>query len=89
MPHGPRFQKLADEAKAKIREVTPGEARKEQKAGAVLMDVREKEEWDKERAAGAVHLSKGILEVKIEEQVPELLAFDQGSLDYIALLEDS
>ena len=71
MPHGPRFQKLADEAKAKIREVTPAEARQQQQAGVLLMDVRETEEWKQERAVGAVHLSKGILEVKIEEKVPD------------------
>jgi phage shock protein E len=71
MPHGPRFQKLAAAAKAKIREVTAEEARKEQQGGAMLMDVRETEEWDQEHAAGAVHLSKGVLEVKIEEKVPD------------------
>ena len=71
MPHGHRFQKLADEAKAKIREVTATEALQQQQAGTLLMDVRETEEWTQERAAGAVHLSKGILEVKIEERVPD------------------
>jgi phage shock protein E len=71
MPHGPRFQKLCAEAKNRIREVTPAEAQKQHQAGSLLMDVRETEEWTQEHAAGAVHLSKGILEVKIEEKVPD------------------
>ena len=71
MPHGPRFVKLTSEAKSKIREVTAADARQQQQAGTLLLDVRETEEWAKERAEGAVHLSKGILEVKIEEKVPD------------------
>jgi rhodanese-related sulfurtransferase len=71
MPHGARFLKLTAEAKAKVHEVTATEARSLEQGGALLIDVRETEEWAKERAAGAVHLSKGILEVKIEEKVPD------------------
>ena len=71
MPHGPRFLKLAAEAKARIREVTAEEASREQQAGALLVDVREAEEFAKEHAAGAVHLSRGTLELKIEEQAPD------------------
>ena len=71
MPHGPRFVKLTSEAKAKIREVTATEALQQQQVGTLLMDVRETEEWTQEHASGAVHLSKGILEVKIEERVPD------------------
>jgi len=43
----------------------------EQQAGSLLIDMRESEEWNQEHAAGAVHLSKGMLEVKIEEKVPD------------------
>jgi phage shock protein E len=71
MPHGPRFQKLTAEAKAHIREVTATEARQLQQEGTLLIDVREGEEWAKERVEGATHLSKGMLEVKIEERVPD------------------
>jgi phage shock protein E len=71
MPQGPRFQKLAAEAKAKVREVTAGEASERQQAGAMLVDVRESEEFAKEHAAGAVHLSRGTLELKIEEKAPD------------------
>jgi phage shock protein E len=72
MPQGPRFQKLAAEAKANVREVTAAEARQRQEAGATLIDVREAEEFAKEHAAGAVHLSRGTLELKIEEKAPDI-----------------
>jgi rhodanese-related sulfurtransferase len=57
--------------KARIREVTATEALRQQQGGTLLIDVREAEEWAKERAEGSMHLSKGIPEVKIEERVPD------------------
>src|SRR5436190_22151301 len=71
MPHGPRFQKLADEAKTRVKEVMPEEAKQRQQDGAMLIDVREADEFAKEHAAGAVHLSKGTLEMKIEKEAPD------------------
>jgi len=71
MPHGPRFTKLCAEAKTHVKEVTPEEAKERQQAGTMLIDVREADEFAKEHATGAVHLSKGMLEVKIEEKVPD------------------
>ena len=38
------------------------------------MDVREAEEFAKEHAAGAVHLSRGVIELKIEEAAADLAA---------------
>jgi rhodanese-related sulfurtransferase len=69
MSQKPRFHKLADDAKTRVREVSSSEAAREQAAGAVLIDVRESDEFAKEHAAGAVHLSKGIVEMRIEETV--------------------
>jgi rhodanese-related sulfurtransferase len=71
MPGPSRFQQLAAAAKSRIREVTPEVAAQEQSAGAVLIDVRETEEFSRGHAAGAVHLSRGVLELKIEEYVPD------------------
>ena len=71
MAQGSRFEKLTAEAKSKIREVTPEEAANMQREGAVLIDVREGEEFAREHAAGAVHLSRGVLELKIEQAVPD------------------
>jgi rhodanese-related sulfurtransferase len=71
MPHGPRFQQLVADAKTRIREITAQQAADEQRAGALLIDVREAEEFAKDHAASAVPLSRGTLELKIEAQAPD------------------
>jgi rhodanese-related sulfurtransferase len=40
-------------------------------ADYVLIDVRETEEWTSGHAAGALHISRGVLEARIEAAVPE------------------
>jgi rhodanese-related sulfurtransferase len=72
MPSNPRFHQLVADAKTRIREVTVDEARQQQQQGAVLIDVREADDFAKNHAAGALGLSKGVLELKIEEHVPEV-----------------
>jgi rhodanese-related sulfurtransferase len=67
-----RFVKLANDAKSRVREASPKEARDLQSRGGLLIDVREAEEFAKEHAAGALHLSKGVLEMKIEQAAPDL-----------------
>lgn len=67
-----RFQKLVAEAKAKITEISPVEARQAVEGGnAVLIDVREDDDWREEHARGAKHLNRGLIELEIEEQVPD------------------
>ena len=67
-----RFHQLATDAKTRIREVTPAQAKEEQDQGAVLIDVRERDEFVQGHAKGAIHLSKGIIELKIEDAVPDV-----------------
>ena len=68
-----RFQKLVVEAKKKITEVPAAQAGAEVSAGsALLIDVREAEEWKDGHAAGAVHLGRGTIELEIEEAAPDL-----------------
>lgn len=65
-----RFHKLVAEAKKNITEISPAEARAQTERGdAVLIDVREEEDWREDHAQGAKHLSRGIIELEIEEQV--------------------
>ncbi len=73
MHHSPGFLKLVDEARAGVREITIEEARERlaKNPDAVLMDVREDFEWQKEHAAEAVHLGKGILERDLEQRFPD------------------
>ena len=74
MPHGPRLQKLMADVKSRVRECTALEASQRQQQGATLIDVRETEDFSKEHAAGAIHLSRGTIELKIEEKVPDAAA---------------
>ena len=67
---GSRFNQITADAKTRVREVSPVEASKEQAEGAVLVDVRESEEFAGGHARGAMHLSKGLIELRIEDAVP-------------------
>jgi rhodanese-related sulfurtransferase len=70
--HSPGFERLCDDARKRIREVSADEAsRLAREPGALLVDVREESEWAAGHAAGAIHLSKGIIERDIEERVPD------------------
>ena len=72
MAQGSRFKQLADDAKTRVREVSAAEAAREQATGAVLIDVRESDEFAKGHAKGAMHLSKGVIELRIEENVADV-----------------
>lgn len=67
-----RFKQLAEDAKTRVREVSPSEAAQHQAQGAVLIDVRETEEFTIGHAVGAMHLSKGVVELRIEEVVTDV-----------------
>ena len=67
-----RFEKLAAEAKNKITEISPQDAAARSKSGeAVIVDVRETDEWDEEHIPGALHMSRGTIELDVEEKVPD------------------
>ena len=67
-----RFQKLVADAKQRITEISPEEARAQTEGGAaVLIDVREESDWKEAHAAGAKHLSRGIIELEIEDEIPD------------------
>jgi rhodanese-related sulfurtransferase len=73
MDHSPGFLQIVNDAKSRVRENTPEDVRRKQEAGAQfhLIDVREDNEWEKGRAAGAIHLGKGIIERDIEAAIPD------------------
>src|SRR5438067_2816996 len=66
------FEKLVAEAKKKITEISPTEAAGRSKSGeAVIVDVREKDEWDEEHIPDATHMGRGTSEFDIEEKGPD------------------
>ena len=70
-----RFERLVEEAKKNITEISPQDAATKSRSGeAVIVDVREKDEWDEEHIPDAMHLSRGTIELDIEEKVPDLNA---------------
>jgi rhodanese-related sulfurtransferase len=73
MEHSPGFLKLISEARARVKEVAPEQARERlaRNPKAVLLDVREDKDWQKGHAAQAVHLSKGVLERDLERMIPD------------------
>src|SRR5687768_144316 len=63
---------LINDAKTRIREVTPAEVREMRARGesAVYLDVREPNEWNLGHLPGAMHIPRGTLETKVEAVVP-------------------
>jgi rhodanese-related sulfurtransferase len=74
--HPPRFLKIVDDAKTRVRETNVDEVKKKIDSGGkfILVDVREESEFAKDHLPGAIHLGKGIIERDIEARVPDLNA---------------
>jgi sulfur-carrier protein adenylyltransferase/sulfurtransferase len=68
----PTFRDLLAGLKGKIPEVEPDAASAERARdrSLVLVDVREQDEVDQGAIAGAIHIPRGFLELRIEEKVP-------------------
>lgn len=72
MAYTEKFQALATAARSRIEEVTPDQVDALAAAGAVVLDIRDKEEFDVDRIPGAVNVSRGTLEMRIESVIPDL-----------------
>ena len=71
--HSPRFLKIVEDTRKRIREVTLDEvkAKLDRKEKFLLIDVREESEYAADHLPGAVHLGKGIIERDVEARVPD------------------
>lgn len=65
----PEFKAFVDEAKSQIEEVTAEGLKRMQQSGEdfTLIDVREREEHEKGSIPGATGMSRGVLEVNIDQ----------------------
>jgi len=72
--HPPRFLKIVDDAKKRVREtnVDAVKVRMDRGEKFLLVDVREESEFAKDHLPGAIHLGKGIIERDVEARVPNL-----------------
>jgi rhodanese-related sulfurtransferase len=71
--HSPGFLALVDDAKKRVREIDVEEYKRLREIGEAghLVDIREEAEWRAAHVAGAIHLSKGIIERDIEKTIPD------------------
>ena len=66
------YKDLVAEAKKTITEISPAEAEaKANRNDAVIVDVREKDEFDENHIPNALHISRGMLEMEIEDRFPD------------------
>jgi rhodanese-related sulfurtransferase len=74
--HSPGFLAIVQDAKKRIREIDIDEYKRLLESGEAgqLVDVREEHEWRAAHAAGAIHLTKGVIERDIEAVVPDKTA---------------
>ena len=74
MDHGPRFQKLCDDVRSHITEVSADAiaARIARGEKFELVDVREESEFAAGRIKGARHLGKGVIERDVEKAIPDV-----------------
>ena len=73
MKHSEGFLQLVNDAKTRVKEIDIEGYRKLRASAEphVLVDTREESEWAGGHVAGAIHLSKGIIERDIETRVPD------------------
>lgn len=71
--HSPRFLKIVEETKPRIREITIPQLKEKLDRGEAfhLIDVREDHEWAAGHLPTAVHLGKGIIERDAEQRFPD------------------
>lgn len=72
MAYTEKFQQLADAARTRVVEVAPNQVDALMAAGAIALDIRDKEEHDADHIAGSLHVSRGKLEMNVEGAIPDL-----------------
>lgn len=93
MAYTEKFQSMADDARTKVNEVQPQDVDRLIAAGAVALDIRDKEEHDAGHIPGSINLSRGKLEMNIEAEITDLdtqilcycNAFNRGALSAATL----
>src|SRR2546423_15384828 len=67
------FQDLVADAKKKITEISPTDAAQKAKSSsdAVIVDVRDKDQFDEEHIPDALNFSRGTIEFEVEDKFPD------------------
>ena len=65
--HNPRFLAIVEAAREEISECSASELLNLIGQGAIVIDVRERHEYDSGHLSGAIHIGKGVIERDIEK----------------------
>lgn len=73
MQHSPRFLRLVQDTKSRVKETTVDAVKARLDAGEKLtiIDVREESEFTRDHVPGAIHLGKGVIERDVEGRFPD------------------
>ena len=71
MIHSSEFLEIVADAKSRVREISVAEAMTRSMKGAVIIDVREDNEFGLEHAAGAKHMGRGIIDRDVVQTFPD------------------
>ena len=64
---------LVKEAKSSVKEVSIQELKKmiDGNENVIVLDVRDRDEYEKQHIPGAIHMSRGLLDLHVEEIIPD------------------
>ena len=93
MAYTEKFQNMADRAQKIVEGVAPDAVDALIVKGAIALDIRDKEEHDAGHIAGSLNISRGKLEMNVEEKINDLNtvilcycnAFNRGALSAATL----
>jgi len=71
MNHSAEFLEIVNDARSRIKECDVAEVREKINDGAVLIDVREDDEFRSGHAKGARHMGRGVIERDIVQAIPD------------------
>lgn len=71
MEHTREFLELTADARSRVKEISVAETLHKMENGAVLIDVREDNEWEKGHARAAAHIGRGVIERDIVGKFPD------------------
>ncbi|HBH60398.1 MAG TPA: hypothetical protein DDX85_01380 [Nitrospiraceae bacterium] len=64
---------LVTEAKSAIKQVSPADLKKmlDNKENVIVLDVRDRDEYEKQSMPGAIQMSRGLVDLHIQELIPD------------------
>jgi predicted sulfurtransferase len=66
-------QQLVEEARSEVKSVSIHDVKRmmDRKENVIILDVRDKKEFEKGHIPGAMHISRGLLEFMVEKKIPD------------------